>query len=385
MASLPTSMFAQYDANNWISTSDGRVNQDANWSLSSPLSSSTNEHLFVNDPNPDLQKSINMNRNGIQVGGFSLGSDYTWAYQPSASGDRIFTVHDIFENEGFMDLNRTANDDTHGFNYNGTSMNNTGTIRMRVATAGGGAEMNLSDTNTNHGAIELVTVSGGGSQTSLNITGAVTLTNQGTVTATNQSSASTATITGVAGSTYTQAGGSTIMGTDTRFEVPTLQITGGTFDLSGDSSYTDRIADTVNITMGGGVFNTNGLSERGATSAGVGTLTLQNTATIDMGSGSSILWFAAYDHQGGTLDIANWDGVVGQFGGTDQLRFTQELTQAQLGSIMFNGQLAAQQSFFSDDGGYWEVAAIPEPTTGLLFATGLAGLLMVLRRRPSHH
>jgi len=126
-----------------------------------------------------------------------------------------------------------------------------------------------------------------------------------------------------------------------------------TWSLSGNSSFT------------GGTVNASGLNlNLGFTSA------QQNIARFgSLNLGSS-----------GNLTISNWGGTLGAFGGANnQLRFTSDPT-ALLSKISFSGysgSTAATQNM----GAYWEVVAVPEPSTWLLIGLGLTAIVIFRRRK----
>jgi autotransporter-associated beta strand protein len=92
----------------------------------------------------------------------------------------------------------------------------------------------------------------------------------------------------------------------------------------------NRIADVSRLTLGGGTFNSGGLSET------MGALNLTTPSTLDFGSGASTLHFAASNALTwtGPLSINNWTG------GSDHLFFgssTAGLTTDQLNQLSFAG------------------------------------------------
>ncbi len=127
-----------------------------------------------------------------------------------------------------------------------------------------------------------------------------------------------------------------------------------TWSLSGNSSFTGGIVNASNRTL-----------DLGFTSA------QQNIARFgSLNLGTS-----------GNLTISNWGGSLGVFGGANnQLRFNSDPT-ALLSKISFSGysgSTAATQNM----GAYWEVVAVPEPSTWLLIGLGLS-VVIVFRRRKS--
>ncbi len=168
-----------------------------------------------------------------------------------------------------------------------------------------------------------------------------TLTNTGGLT---KSGAGTLTLSGSAANTYGSAtanGTTTVNGGTLKLNktsgvaaVPngTIAInTGGTV-LLGTAN---QIGNSVAMTLGGGTFNTGGLSEQ------LGTLKLTANSSIDLGASASALTFATSSGQawtgGTTLTIKNWNGSTAG-AGTDQLFVganASGLTSGQLAQISF--------------------------------------------------
>jgi len=113
---------------------------------------------------------------------------------------------------------------------------------------------------------------------------------------------------------------------------------GGTLMLGASN----QINSTASVTLNGGTFNSNGLSEGTGTAAGLGTLTLSASSTIKLGAGSSIISFANSTGSawatGAILSIVDWSGNTSG-GGTDRLYFgasgSAGLTSGQIGQIQF--------------------------------------------------
>jgi autotransporter-associated beta strand protein len=154
----------------------------------------------------------------------------------------------------------------------------------------------------------------------------------------------------------------------------TVISTGGTLLLAANN----QIANTSNMTLSGGTFNTGGFTET------LGTLTLTANSTIDMGNGSSVLTFSpTWTPAGNTLTILNWTGLV-HGGGTDQIFFgnSQLFTTAQLASIRFDGYAPGAMQLSTGE----IVPIIPETST--LVAGALVVLLSIfhfIRRRCVAH
>jgi hypothetical protein len=145
------------------------------------------------------------------------------------------------------------------------------------------------------------------------------------------------------------------------------------------------------MTLGGGTFNTGGLSEHGLNnnSAGIGALTLQSSSVIDLANSASIIAFANSSGAtwSGTLSIYNWSGTPLTGGGTDQLYFGNDATGLTLGQL-------ADFQFYSDAGltpylagaviladGEVVPTAIPEPSTWIGAALALAAVGVMGRKR----
>lgn len=127
-------------------------------------------------------------------------------------------------------------------------------------------------------------------------------------------------------------------------------INGGTLLLGGGN----LINNSVGMTLNGGTFDTNGQQDA------LGTLTLSNNSTINLGNGSSLITFASLNYIGGTLTINNWSGDVNG-GGTDRLIFsnTSGITQSFLNNIIFTGYGVGGVLIGN------ELVAVPEASTYL--------------------
>jgi autotransporter-associated beta strand protein len=288
-------------------------------------------------------------------------------------------------NQGTLSYTGAAATYTRGFTVNagGGQLTNAGSGLLTVSTGG----ISTSGTFTAGAAsgkdIAISSViSGGGGFTktgadTVTLTGAntyngATTVNNGTLTLDNNNSTTSGRLTNTSGITVNSGG--------------TLLLA----QSSGGSANTDRINDSATMTLGGGEFNTGGLSERGGTlaapTAGIGALTLTATSTINFGSGdTSIIEFSGVGtHTAGTiLQITNWDGIAGTGGGTERLlfagtasSFTSLYNQS---DVSFNGVTG----YFTDQfSGFYEVTAVPEPSTwiGGALAVGVLGWSQLRKR-----
>ncbi len=163
-----------------------------------------------------------------------------------------------------------------------------------------------------------------------------------------------------------------------------LAVNGGTFQMGANNA----VSDLATVNLNGGTFATAGFSDT------LGALTLGGAATLDFGSGASVLNFtdSSADTWTGTLSITNWSGTpdIGlgtAGGGTDQLIFgssSAALTPAQVALVQFVNPDALPPGIYSAEilpNG--EVVAIPEPATWsslALAAATFAGLARFRRR-----
>jgi len=144
------------------------------------------------------------------------------------------------------------------------------------------------------------------------------------------------------------AGALTYSGTGTLTLSQVNTYTGKTTVTSGKielAAADDRIANTSNITLGGGTFSTG--ASVGFTET-VGTLELTDNTTINLGTGVKTLTFAASNAvswtSGKTLTITGWTGSAGTTGTAGKIIFgstTSGLTATQLAQITFTGFGAA--------------------------------------------
>jgi autotransporter-associated beta strand protein len=150
---------------------------------------------------------------------------------------------------------------------------------------------------------------------------------------------------------------------------------------------TDRINNSATISLAGGTFKLNGVSEGTAGSAGLGALSLTSSSTINL-SNTSLLHFAASNLQSwsGTLSIYNWSGTPLTGGGAEQLLFgsnSSALTAAQLSHFQFYsdaGVTPYSPGAMILSTGEVVPDPVPEPRTWALVSFGLVVLAYGWRR-----
>ncbi len=197
--------------------------------------------------------------------------------------------------------------------------------------------------------------------------GAVTKNTAGTVTLTGVNTF-TGDVTINAGTLTLAAGAGGALGATNAITVNS----GGTLLLGAN----DQIKNTASVTLNGGIFAKGNFNEGGASTPGVGALTLTSTGSrLDFGTGTAgVLEFASLTTNGFVLAIDNWTGSFNTVGGsmTDRLIFSGNQS-GNLAAFSFTGFNGAAQ--FDLGGGYYEivpVSPVPEPGT---YAAGLLALL----------
>jgi len=172
----------------------------------------------------------------------------------------------------------------------------------------------------------------------------------------------------------------------------------GTLLLTGSGNL-DRVNNSAGINLNGGTFArtgtasegtgakiVNGIPTGGSNSVGLGALTLSANSTLDFGSsGVGTLVFTSFTPNGHTLNILNYinsnanvaTNTSGVDGTDDRLIFNQD-ESSNLGSFSFGGVSAVEIAL---GGGFWEITAVPEPSTWVAGALALVGLLTTQRRR----
>jgi len=292
--------------------------------------------------NGNISGSGNINRavpptaTGVALGGNNSG--FTGTFTQANNGNavvRFSSVNAGSANASWVFQNTTAGRTTIGLG--GTGIN--GTISFGSMTGGGTIQSDATGTKTiSAGALGLNDIFAG---VIANGTGTVALTKVGT-------------------GTMTLSGNNTYTGATT--------VNAGTLALGA----ANRIANTSALVLAGGTFATGGFSET------LGSLTLSAISSIDFGSGTSALVFAASNGNTwtGTLNLLNFDI------GTDSLSFSSigGLTVSQLGQISLAGFTATGL----DASGFVQFSAIPEPSTYAVLAGVLTlGVASFRRRRTS--
>jgi autotransporter-associated beta strand protein len=155
-----------------------------------------------------------------------------------------------------------------------------------------------------------------------------------------------------------------------------LRLTSGTLLLGGNNT----LGSSTNLIFNGGTLGMNNYSQGSAGTAGLGSMSISATSVLDfgtLGAGSNTLAFGSLGtHTASTaLQITDYD--IGSdhlyFSGTSS-SFTGAFAQ---NDISFNGTSGYAAISF---GGYYEIVAVPEPTT-ILGALGLLGFIGYRERR----
>jgi fibronectin-binding autotransporter adhesin len=336
----------------WISTSSSLFTTAANWNNGLP---STGPQLAIFADSATVQHTIDFqgttarNTIGIRFDSFAGGADFVMGSSTANSPG--------WQSRAGGSVNGVLNNDNNTQTFN-VSL----TLFTSAGIAGAGAAQTF---NAAAGPLIFSGNHPAGRSTVNNNGGTVTIDGAYNVTI------------GIGGATYGD-----LIGTG-----GLIKNGAGTLSLGGTAVNTFSGGTTLNLgtivaakanalssgalVASGGTFNTGGLNQT------LGTLDLDGSLTLDLGSGASAVSFAnssVKDWGTFNLNIANWTL------GSDTLRFGADgtgLTAGQLALINFAdlGGLHGQ----IDASGYITPAPIPEPGTAALLVFGFAGLF--LRRR----
>lgn len=330
----------------------------------------------------------------VQAGTLNWNAD---SLTSTNTGSAIFRVTGISGAVGTLNLQKSL--DTAGQVQLGGSVSGNGNNQARVLITTAGAS--LSD-NVNTQAAGTGGASANIFTLGTNIAGAGTGTFAGNyaITDTNArthvftaAASNTATFSGVisgsgAGSLFQKTGAGTVLfsgsAANTYNSAVSMDVQGGTLALgkttgnalTGSVSVAsgatlqlnaaNQIADASALTLAGGTFTTGGFSET------LGALSVSSASVIDLGAGASTLLFSSVSATSG-LAFTNWSV------GFDSIRVTAD-PFASLGNITINGLAASSTNM----GAYYELTAIPEPSSAAAIAgVSLLGFAALRRRRRS--
>ena len=275
---------------------------------------------------------------------------------------------------------------------------NTQTLNFKIIN-GNGNGANRLELNANSGNIVIgadVSASGGSRTTvamgSSNVTISGSLMEEAGATQNlRREGAGTLFLTGSAANTYsgttTITDGTVAMGKTDGVNA----VAGSGIEVNGSGSVlrwdaNNQVADATPLTLSGGSLQLNAKSEGSSAAAGIGALTLTATSTIDFAAAqtSSILHFAGLGTHtsGADLLVTNWNGVPVTGGSGDRLLFTGEpidFTSRYTQDDVYFNNVMGYRTF--DYGSYYEVTAVPEPSTYLAGALALAAVAFAQRRR----
>lgn len=161
---------------------------------------------------------------------------------------------------------------------------------------------------------------------------------------------------------------------------------GGTLLLSESdaTASSDRINNSAELILQGGKFDLGGLSEGSAGVNGLGILSVTADSVLDFGleGGANLIQFSGLGAHVATtrLSVLNWTSGSDRllFAGNDLTEFSDLYTQS---DVSFNGTSGYSLVSF---GNFYEVQAVPEPTSAALMSIGAVGaILSFLRKRAS--
>jgi autotransporter-associated beta strand protein len=338
----------------WISTSSSTFTTVGNWSAGLP---STGPQLAIFADSATIQHTIDIvgatarNTVGIRFDSFVGGAGFVFGSSANNSPG--------FQSRAGGTVNGVLNNDNNAQTFNvsltmftSTGIAGTGAAQTFNAAAGdlvfsGNHPAGRSTVNNNGGNLTI----DGGNNVTIGISGATF----GDLVGTGgliKNGAGTLTLGGTAANTF--SGGTTL--------------NAGTIVAAKANALSSGA-----VVASGGTFNTGGLNQN------LGTLDLDGSVVLDLGSGASAVSLAnssALDWGTFSLKISNWTL------GSDTLRFGTDgtgLTAGQLLQIDFVDLGDAQGQI--DANGFVTPAPVPEPGTVALLVFGFAGLFM--RRRMS--
>ncbi|MBU0765043.1 MAG: autotransporter-associated beta strand repeat-containing protein, partial [Bacteroidetes bacterium] len=245
--------------------------------------------------------------------------------QNTASGN-MYVVN------GTLEVNNTTDPLDVATIYLGeTSGSNSATFQ--IGTAAVTVDNGINVRSGSSGTIYVKYAPGSGTGT---ISGGITLNREGFFEA---ASGGTMNVTGVISGTnnIVKTGAGTLKYSGNNSYTGVTKISAGTLELGA----ADRISNSSNIEMNGGIFSTGPSSGYGET---VGTLKLTENSTIALGTGVHTLTFSASNGEswtgGKTLTITGWTGTAGSSGTSGKIFVGSDvngLTSVQLSQISFSG------------------------------------------------
>jgi autotransporter-associated beta strand protein len=319
------------------------------------------------------------NGNGTRIGGGILGiyGDTSLGLAPSTATNNVFfttsaqgstTAPTLQDTSGNVNLAATRNINiasgvTARFDSNGNTFTIAGVI------------------NGNGGNLNKI---GGGI---LVLTGANTYTGTTTVSAGTLIAAAPNALGGTTGNITVNRGGTLLVSGDGNLDRinNNTPIVLGSASGSGIATFQrgDPVTGTV-VSEGSGASR-NGAIVTGTSSAGLGALSLQSSATFDFGTvGAGTFTFGSFTANTNTLTILNWTSGASALtqtsgvDGTDDRLIFSGVPDANLAFINFNGTPAAAILL---DTGFYEVVPVPETSTWVTGALALAAIGFTQRRR----